>query len=170
MLNPMTAWEPGLLVRYHGSHTDLHGTYHAYPCDCLNCDNPRAGTVRFRLTDPDGRTAVTCVRARSITPTHPEGQPVTTRTLMDRIVAEGGDHYITLTDGHQLVVSGRPGCDEFDEVFLHPGLDVTWEHEEDRVDLHLSGDPRLLAGRLFIEVPADDVTALIDQHGGGTDI
>lgn len=68
MLNPVTAWEPGLLVRYEGSLTDLHGTHHAYPCTCLNCHDPNTGTARFRLVDNSGTTVATCVRARSITP------------------------------------------------------------------------------------------------------
>lgn len=68
MLNPMNTWQPGMLVRYHGSLTGSHGTYQAYPCGCLNCDGGRFGTVRFRLVDGDGQVAVTCVRARSISP------------------------------------------------------------------------------------------------------
>lgn len=68
MLNPMTDWEPGTLVRYHGSITILHGTYAAHPCTCLNCDNPTLGTVRFRLVDDRGHTIATCVRAHNITP------------------------------------------------------------------------------------------------------
>lgn len=68
MLNPMIAWEPGVLVRYSGSLTDLHGIYSAWPCTCLNCSDPRHGSVRFRLDDSDGRVVATCVRARSITP------------------------------------------------------------------------------------------------------
>lgn len=68
MLNPLTGFEPGTLVRYHGSLTELHGTYRAHPCDCLRCDDPIAGTVRYRLLDETGRVAVACVRARSITP------------------------------------------------------------------------------------------------------
>ncbi|MFD7705667.1 hypothetical protein [Streptomyces sp. NPDC059786] len=68
MLNPMCDWEPGVLVRYHGSITALHGIYAAYPCMCLNCDDPIIGTGRFRLLDEQGRVAVSCVRARSISP------------------------------------------------------------------------------------------------------
>lgn len=68
MLNPLTRWEPGLLVRYHGSLTELHGAYAAHPCTCLRCDDPILGTARYQLVDADGNTAVTCVRARSITP------------------------------------------------------------------------------------------------------
>jgi hypothetical protein len=69
MLNPMIAWEPGVLVRYTGSLTSLHGTYRAYPCTCLNCDDPIIGSARFQLVDSTGHVAATCVRARSITPT-----------------------------------------------------------------------------------------------------
>jgi hypothetical protein len=67
MLNPLTAWEPGTLVRYHGSLTDLHGEYRAHPCNCLRCDDPILGTARFLLVDEEGETAATCVRASSIT-------------------------------------------------------------------------------------------------------
>lgn len=68
MLNPMIAWEPGVLVRYHGSLTDLHGEYAAYPCPCLNCGDHGDGAVRFQLVDSSGCVVATCVRARSITP------------------------------------------------------------------------------------------------------
>jgi hypothetical protein len=72
MLNPLIRWEPGTLVRYHGSLTDLSGSYRAYPCDCLRCDDPILGTPRFRLADASGKTVATCVRARSITPAFEE--------------------------------------------------------------------------------------------------
>lgn len=68
MLNPITGFEPGLLVRYHGSLTTLHGLYQAHPCHCLRCDDPIVGSARFRLLDDQGQTVVTCVRARSLTP------------------------------------------------------------------------------------------------------
>jgi hypothetical protein len=68
MLNPLTGFTPGTLVDYHGSLTELHGTYAAHPCDCLHCDDPILGTVRYQLHDADGHIAVACVRARSITP------------------------------------------------------------------------------------------------------
>lgn len=67
MLNPFTGFEPGSLVRYHGSLTDLHGVYAAHPCRCLRCDDPVLGTARFRLVDTAGRTVLDCVRASSIT-------------------------------------------------------------------------------------------------------
>lgn len=67
MLNPLIRWEPGTTVRYHGSLTDLHGTYRASPCDCLrHGDDPR--NVRFNLADSSGQTVVSCVQPRSITP------------------------------------------------------------------------------------------------------
>lgn len=66
MLNPMVRWEPGTTVHYHGSITEAHGTYRAHPCDCYRCDDN--GTMRFRLADEQGRTVLTCARARSITP------------------------------------------------------------------------------------------------------
>ncbi len=68
MLNPLIAWEPGLLVHYTGSLTDLHGTYQAHPCTCLRCDDPNVGSARFELHDTNDVTVVSCVRARSITP------------------------------------------------------------------------------------------------------
>lgn len=69
MLNPVIRWEPGTLVRYHGSLAALHGTYRAHPCTCLNCtDSHDLPGVRFELRDPAGDVAVACVRARSITP------------------------------------------------------------------------------------------------------
>lgn len=68
MLNPLIRWEPGTLVRYHGSLTTLHGTYAAHPCTCLDCDDPILGTARYQLVDGASRTVVACVRARSITP------------------------------------------------------------------------------------------------------
>ncbi|MEU3613490.1 hypothetical protein ABZ725_14400 [Streptomyces sp. NPDC006872] len=68
MLNPVTDWEPGLQVRYHGTLTELHGVYQAYPCDCLRCDDPNYGAVRYRLVDEQGVTIASCVRAGSITP------------------------------------------------------------------------------------------------------
>ncbi|WP_371099914.1 hypothetical protein [Streptomyces sp. PU_AKi4] len=68
MLNPLITWEPGTLVHYKGSLTDLHGTYQAYPCSCLRCDDPIIGSSRFELLDENDVTVVSCVRARSITP------------------------------------------------------------------------------------------------------
>lgn len=76
MLNPLIAWEPGLLVDYHGSLTDLHGVYQAYPCGCLNCTD-RLGLpgVRFELRDQAGTVIVACVRPRSITPADDVDEP-----------------------------------------------------------------------------------------------
>lgn len=48
MLNPFTAWTPGLLVRYHGSLATLHGVYEAHPCTCLRCDDPDLGIKEAR--------------------------------------------------------------------------------------------------------------------------
>jgi len=88
---------------------------------------------------------------------------------IDRAVAAGGDHLIVLADGHRITVSGPAGADTFDEVFLHPGLDVpSWDHAEDTAELFLSGDPELAKGRLYIDVPVDDVRVLIREHGGST--
>jgi hypothetical protein len=85
---------------------------------------------------------------------------------IDRIISAGGDHLIALADGHKTTVSGPAGADTFDEVFLHPGLDADWDHAEDSAELFLSGDPELAKGRLFLEVPVEDVRELIAQHGG----
>ena len=67
MLNPLTGFEPGMLVTYHGSLTELHGQYQTYPCGCLHCDDPVVGSVRYQLVGADG-TVIDCVRPRSITP------------------------------------------------------------------------------------------------------
>ncbi|MFJ4624244.1 hypothetical protein [Streptomyces sp. NPDC088812] len=72
MLNPVIRWEPGILVRYHGSLTALHGIYRAFPCGCLNCDDPRLGTVRYQLLDDEGEVVASCVRPGSATPTDDE--------------------------------------------------------------------------------------------------
>lgn len=71
MLNPLIAWEPGTLVRYHGSLTDLHGVHRAYPCACLNCGDHGLGATRFQLVDAAGNVIASCVRARSITADQP---------------------------------------------------------------------------------------------------
>jgi len=69
MLNPLIRWEPGTPVRYHGSFTQLHSTYTAHPCSCLNCVDGRGlPGVRFELRDGLGNVVVACVRPRSITP------------------------------------------------------------------------------------------------------
>lgn len=75
MLNPLTDWEPGTLVRYHGSLTELHGLYAAHPCTCLNCDDHGDGAVRYQLSDEHGTVTVACVRPRSITPVDVEDEP-----------------------------------------------------------------------------------------------
>lgn len=90
----------------------------------------------------------------------------TTHTRLNRAIKQGGDHLLALPDGHRITVSGQPGSDIFDEVFLHPGLHADWDHAEDSAELFLSGDPNLAKGRLFLDVPVVDVQALIDEHGG----
>lgn len=87
-------------------------------------------------------------------------------TTLEAAIAAGGDRLITLADGHHITVSGQAGADDFDEVFLHPGLNADWDHTEDRWELHLAGGGELLDGRLFLEVPVEDVRALIAEHGG----
>ena len=68
MLNPLTGFEPGMLVTYHGTLTALHGQYQAYPCTCLSCDDPILGPIRYQLVSSDDGTVIDCVRPRSITP------------------------------------------------------------------------------------------------------
>lgn len=69
MLNPLTHWTPGSLVRYHGSLTHLHGTYTVHPCTCLSCtDNNEVHGVRFALKGAGGATVIACVHLHSITP------------------------------------------------------------------------------------------------------
>jgi hypothetical protein len=49
--------EPGDLVIYHGSITDLHGLWLALPCPCGICramDRMGLADVRFALVDPWG--------------------------------------------------------------------------------------------------------------------
>lgn len=92
--------------------------------------------------------------------------PRNTSDRLDVAVTAGGGHLITFADGHCISVFGQPGVTVFDEVFLHPGLDVDWDHAEDRWELLQSGDPKLAEGRLFQEVPVADVRALVDEHGG----
>lgn len=77
MLNPLIRWEPGTPVRYHGTVTALHGVYRAYPCTCLDCDDPILGITRFQLVDQDGMVAVSCVRSASITPPDPKDDMTT---------------------------------------------------------------------------------------------
>lgn len=74
MLNPLTDWEPGLQVRYHGSLTNLHGMYAAHLCTCRRCNHSH-GSVRFRLIDANGATIVSCVRSASITPCNEDDAP-----------------------------------------------------------------------------------------------
>ncbi|MFJ7998975.1 hypothetical protein ACIQ7D_17765 [Streptomyces sp. NPDC096310] len=70
MLNPMVRWEPGVLVRYHGSLSDLHGLYEAHPCGCLrHADEPTS--VNFQLATDDGTVVATCIRPASVTPEGP---------------------------------------------------------------------------------------------------
>jgi hypothetical protein len=66
MLNPLERWEPGTVVRYHGSLTALHGEYQAHPCDCLRCADDRRA-VRFALADDTGHIVIHHVQPRSIT-------------------------------------------------------------------------------------------------------
>lgn len=69
--------EPGDLVQYHGSLTDAHGLYLAYPCTCPPCRNAdKFGDrdTRYLLMDPfdadeEGllRVALVCAGRPSIT-------------------------------------------------------------------------------------------------------
>ncbi|MEZ7005702.1 hypothetical protein [Streptomyces sp. AD55] len=75
-------------------------------------------------------------------------------------------HLTALADGHHITTHGQAGSTTFDEVYLHPGLNADWDHAEDSWELHLSGDPELAKGRLFLDVPVEDVRTLIAEHGG----
>ncbi|MGW7407365.1 hypothetical protein ACWGI9_27225 [Streptomyces sp. NPDC054833] len=84
----------------------------------------------------------------------------------------GGQHRILrLADDHRITLTTRPGSPHgIDEVFLWPGLDAPtgdgWNNE-DHVELWLTaGNTGREKGRLFYEVPAGDVRALIAEHGG----
>ncbi|MEV6791282.1 hypothetical protein AB0M87_04615 [Streptomyces sp. NPDC051320] len=49
--------EPGDLVVYHGTLTDLHGLWLALPCECAVCfrlDALGIADIRFHLVDPWG--------------------------------------------------------------------------------------------------------------------
>lgn len=63
--------EPGDLVVYHGSITDLHGLWLAVPCPCPICrriDALGLVDVRFALVDPWGeRSGPLHARRQSIT-------------------------------------------------------------------------------------------------------
>lgn len=64
--------EPGDLVIYHGSITELHGLYIATPCACFFCairDRRGDADARYSLTDPFGEApgTVRCARRQSIT-------------------------------------------------------------------------------------------------------
>jgi len=63
--------ELGDLVVYHGSLTDLHGLWLAFPCQCGNCkllDKLGLPSVRFMLADPWGEEpGPQCVRRKSVT-------------------------------------------------------------------------------------------------------
>jgi hypothetical protein len=95
-------------------------------------------------------------------------------SIFDRIATDGtGDSHriIRMADGQRITLTTRPGSPfGIDEVFLWPGVDVPcndgWENE-DSVELWLtSGDTGQDAGRLFYEVPVEDVRLLIEEHGG----
>lgn len=55
LLRSLDLIEPGDLVLYHGSLTDLHGLWLAIPCPCRICaalDDMGIPDVRFALADP----------------------------------------------------------------------------------------------------------------------
>ncbi|BBA98321.1 hypothetical protein RVR_4460 [Actinacidiphila reveromycinica] len=96
-------------------------------------------------------------------------------SIFDRIATDGttgGSHDIVrMADGQRITLTTRPGSPfGIDEVFLWPGVDAPcndgWQNE-DSVELWLTaGDTGQDAGRLFYEVPVEDVRALIEEHGG----
>jgi hypothetical protein len=75
---------------------------------------------------------------------------------------------IRLADGEVIAVHTDAGDDEVDvylpETITAPDSDG-WELEERELQLtRLNGEP--LKGRLFYEVPAAEIRALIEEHGG----
>ncbi|MGW6460141.1 hypothetical protein ACWF94_30135 [Streptomyces sp. NPDC055078] len=93
-------------------------------------------------------------------------------SILNRIVIDGtGGDIIRMADGQRITLTTRPGSPlGIDEVFLWPGVDApcndSWANE-DSIELWLTvGDTGQEAGRLFYEVPVEDVRALIEEHGG----
>lgn len=95
-------------------------------------------------------------------------------SILDRIVTDGtgGNHdIIRMADGQRITLTTRPGSPfGIDEVFLWPGVDAPcndgWANE-DSTELWLTaGDTGECTGRLFYEIPVEDVRALIEEHGG----
>ncbi|MET9321958.1 hypothetical protein ABZX75_17450 [Streptomyces sp. NPDC003038] len=95
-------------------------------------------------------------------------------SIFDRIATDGtgdGHAVIRMADGHRITLTTRPGSPfGIDEAFLWPGVDApcndSWANE-DSVELWLTaGDTGQDGGRLFYEVPVEDVRALIEEHGG----
>ncbi|MFH8771971.1 hypothetical protein [Streptomyces sp. NPDC017958] len=94
--------------------------------------------------------------------------------LFDAFTTKGTDgvhQILRLADDTRITLTTRPGSPGgIDEVFLWPGLDVPdgdgWNNE-DSWELQLTaGDTGQEKGRLFYEVPVNDVRALIARHGG----
>ncbi|MGW1659108.1 hypothetical protein [Streptomyces atratus] len=115
-------------------------------------------------------------------------------TRLDHAAAHGTGRIpssIRLADGKTITVQAGPGaeCMPFAnggngphsvpsdyagpythlEVYLFEGVDPTdsdgWD-AEDSVELWLTSGDEPDAGRLFYEVPVEDVRALIEEHGG----
>ncbi|MFE7657089.1 hypothetical protein ACFU6M_30080, partial [Streptomyces bottropensis] len=88
---------------------------------------------------------------------------------LNRIAAAGtGREYtrIRLADSLMAYVKATPNSTVLEEVYLAPGLaapdTADWEAEDD--ELVLTGQSA--SGTLYLEVPADAVGELIEQHGG----
>ncbi|MFI9214315.1 hypothetical protein ACIGW7_40070 [Streptomyces sp. NPDC053253] len=81
--------------------------------------------------------------------------------------AERAHSRIRLADGHFITVTARPDSEVLDEVFLAPGLtapDTEGWWREDSVELFLTHHEG--GGRLYLDVPVEDVRQFIQDHLG----
>ena len=90
---------------------------------------------------------------------------------LNRIAAAGTAEYahsrIRLGDGHFITVTARPDSEVLDEVFLSPGLtapDTEAWWREDSTELFLTHHEG--GGRLYLDVPVEDVRQFIQDHLG----
>ncbi|MFD0209145.1 hypothetical protein ACFVH9_08405 [Streptomyces hirsutus] len=102
-----------------------------------------------------------------------DGVILTKTPRFDQYMTRGGDPLVLrFADGQLIRLTTRPGSpDGIDQVHLAPGLEEPdgdgWLHE-DPIDLRLqfgTSEPAEV-GRLYCDVPAADVRALIEAHGG----
>ncbi|GGQ49835.1 hypothetical protein GCM10010250_21760 [Streptomyces althioticus] len=92
-------------------------------------------------------------------------------THFDGFLTDGtnGVYYnARLADGQVIAVKAQPGTDTVD-VYLPDAIPTpdgdAWELE-DSWEAHLTAGDDPVEGRYFYDVPADDVRALIEEHGG----